>query len=147
MLARDRLRVHLRERSLRDLAPQPAAREQRRVGAALGVGDHDAEAPVAKLIRRRVEVVAHALERRLEQEPASGGRSLCNRFQLALGEPADHVVPELGSRQKRDGDAGGGCRRPQLVDSLGEVGHVGDEVRPDMRSCDDGRGGVVRGKP
>ena len=118
--AGQRLGVDLGERALAKLAPQPGRAVEDGVGAALGMGDHHAEAAVAQLGGRQVEVLADALEGRLDQQPAAVRRALGDRLQLELGEAPDHVVAELAAAAHADRDALGVDRGLKLLHALAE---------------------------
>ena len=112
--ADERHRVELGERAGGQLAAQAGAVVEQRVGAALGVGDQHAEAAGAQLAGGGMEVVADALEGRLDQQPAGAGRAVGDRLQLVLAEPADHVVSELAAAVQLERDPLGGEACAQL---------------------------------
>jgi len=71
------------------------------------VSHEHSEPAVAELVGGRVEGVVDGRERGLDQQPAPVGRALCNRVQLRLGQPPDHVVPELAAGVQTDVEPSG----------------------------------------
>jgi len=92
------------------------------------VGDEHSEATVAQLIGGGVELFVDRLEGGFHQQPACARRPLGYRLQLVLGQPADHVVAQLGPAAQLDRHALGAERGPKLFDALAEPEHVGHEV-------------------
>ena len=146
--AGQRERVQLGERARLQLVAQPGRGVQAGVGAALGVRDEHAEAALAQLGRRLVEVGVDAVERRLDQHPAPAGRTVREQLQLALAQPGDHVVPELAAAAHLERDRGGGERRAHLQHARVHLDGVRQpEVGADVRRGDHGRGAVGHGRP
>ena len=128
--AGDRLRVQLCQRPAGKLPAQALGSAQDGVRAALGMGDHDAEPVITKLLGGGVEVLVHRLEGHLDQDPPCLRGTLGDRVHLAMGEPAHHVVPELASAKESHRHARGARCALQLPDPLPELRHVRHEVRP-----------------
>jgi len=126
--ARDRLGVHLGERALAQLMTQAEGVVERGVGAALGMGHENAEAPVAQLAGGGVEGLGDRVEGRLDQQPAGARGALGQGVELGLGETPHHVVSQLASLVQLDSDALRAGRGPQLGNPLAKIGDLGDHV-------------------
>jgi len=144
VLAGDRLRVDLTHRAPPQLTTQPRGAVEDRVGASLGMRDHNAEATVAQLVSGGVKVPVDRLEGGLDQEPARMRRALGDGVELSLRESADHVVAQFAPAEQADGKTGLLDGRLQLADPLGQVRDLGHEVAADVGRGHD-RAGALRG--
>src|SRR3954468_18637096 len=106
------------------------------------MGDHDAEAAIAKLVGGRAEILAEARERGLYEQPAATWGSLRDQLELRLAETADHVVAQLATAEDLDLDPLTGQPVLDLAHALGQLLARREEVRADVRGRDDGAGAL-----
>jgi len=137
--------VDLQQAAPPDLSSQRFAVAVEDARTALGVGDDHAEAPRPQLAGGGRELVAEAVERRFDQQPAAARRARRDRLELELTQPAHELVAELARAVNLDLEAGARQGAAKLLHQLGQDRDVGHEVRPHVRGGEDGAGPVGRG--
>ena len=105
---------------------------------ALGMGEQDAEAAGAQLVRAGDELLVGAVERDLVEDPARARRPVCDQVELTVGQVRDRERLELAAAAHVEGDPLRVERRAQRADALGQLVDV-DEL--DVGRRDD------RGRP